>query len=77
MIELTPTAAFVLYLAITSAIILTMWTYHHFKSRNQVIVSADQTLFVCEYCHGTYLSDPIKTITRCPKCQCLNKPNLG
>lgn len=73
MIELTPAAACTLYLGTTLAILLGLWIYHHYQSRNKKIITVAQQLHVCEYCHFAYLAELGKEVTRCPQCQSFNK----
>lgn len=73
MIELTPTAALTLYLSATLAIVLSLWIYHHYKSRHKKLVTLSQELFICEYCHFAYLDERGKKVTHCPQCQSFNK----
>ncbi len=76
MIELSPNGAVMLYLALTVALILGFWVYHHLKGRNKIIRPDEQKLFVCEYCHFMYLEEPLKGVTKCPQCHSYNKNNL-
>lgn len=75
MIELTLMTALLLYLGLTLAIVLGLWTYHHYCTRSKQILSGEQQLRICEYCHYTYLADSIKTVTQCPQCKSYNKNN--
>jgi ribosomal protein L37AE/L43A len=75
MIELTTPTAIMIYLCLTLGILLGLWGYHHYKSRYRKILSTEQELFVCEYCHFVYLDDIVKEITKCPQCQSFNKRN--
>ena len=72
-VELSPNTAFMLYLGLTLGVLLGIWTYHHYTSRREKISIIEQELVVCEYCHGAYLSDVGKEISRCPHCQSYNK----
>ena len=76
MIELTFATAFVLYLGCTLAILLGIWGYSHYQAKRKKILSYEQDLYVCEYCHYAYLEDTLKKINRCPQCNSFNQKNL-
>jgi hypothetical protein len=73
MIEVTFATAFILYLGFTLTIVLSIWAYSHYRGLQKPILSSEQELFICEYCHHTYLGDCIKTIHQCPRCGFFNK----
>jgi uncharacterized paraquat-inducible protein A len=75
MIELSANTAFMLYLGMTLAVLLGIWTWQSYDSRRNKSISLEQELFVCEYCHFAYLEEGIKEVTRCPQCQSFNKHN--
>jgi uncharacterized paraquat-inducible protein A len=76
MIELSMTTAAMLYLSITMAILLGLWLFQHYKSRQKKIVIIEEELLVCEYCHFAYMEDRSKGVTQCPQCQSYNKCNV-
>ncbi len=73
MIELSPTMAIIIYLALTLSTLLGIWIFYHYKSRAKKVVLSEKKLFVCEYCHFAYLDRIEKRITQCPQCQSLNE----
>ena len=73
MIELSANTAIMLYLSLTLAIVLGLWFKHHYRSKRKKIVTTEQELHVCEYCHYAYLEEDIKEVTQCPQCQLFNK----
>lgn len=73
MIELSPTTALILYLAITLAPLLCLWAYHHFKNRERKIVLEKNDLRVCEFCQFCYLGDKGSLLSKCPQCHSYNK----
>lgn len=75
MIEVTPTTAFVLYLAVTLATLSGFWIYQHVHFRRKVITSAAEHLYLCEYCQSAYIQDASQPVTQCPHCQSYNKNN--
>lgn len=75
MIALTFNAFFMLYLATTLTIVLGIWIYSHYRMKQRLFFSTEHTLFICEYCHFTYLEEDIKSLNRCPQCSLLNKDN--
>lgn len=75
MIELSANTAVMLYLCLTLAILLGLWLKHHYYSRRKKIVTIEQELRVCEYCHFVYLDDDFKEVTQCPQCRLFNKYN--
>ena len=76
MIEVSPITAMMLYLGLTLSVLLSIWVIQHYRSRRKKIILADQELFVCEYCHFTYLDGRSKKVTKCPQCQAYNKNNV-
>jgi uncharacterized paraquat-inducible protein A len=76
MIELTFSTAFMLYLSLTLAVVLGLWIFHHYQVRKKTILSCEQDLFVCEYCHYAYLEEGIKKVNQCPQCGSYNKHNI-
>lgn len=75
MIALSMTAAAMLYLGLTLALLLGIWGTHHFKRRRSKLETASQELRICEYCNCAYLEDLTKAVTQCPQCSCYNKNN--
>jgi len=75
-IELSPTSALMLYLCMTLAVLLGLWTFSHWSSRKKVIVVSEQELYVCEYCQCAYMDESAKEVTACPECKSFNKNNL-
>ncbi|WP_068469139.1 hypothetical protein [Candidatus Protochlamydia phocaeensis] len=75
MIELTFNTALMLYLSLALLIVLGVWVYSHYRTRRRTILSCEQDLFVCEYCHYAYLEESIKQLNRCPQCGLYNKHN--
>lgn len=75
MIQLSFTSAFLFYLGATLFIVLGLWIFSHYKTRQKIILSSEKTLFVCEFCHFTYLEESIKKLNQCPQCGLLNKKN--
>lgn len=73
--ELSIHTAFMLYLALTLFVLLGIWINQHYKSRHREILPVEKSLFVCEYCHFTYLSEDEKPVTKCPQCHSFNKDN--
>jgi hypothetical protein len=73
MIEVSPETAFMLYLGGTVLAIIGTWVWQHFVAKKKEIISFPSRTFHCEFCHASYLDDPIKPFTRCPECQSLNK----
>ena len=75
MIELTFSTAFMLYLCMTLAAVLGVWIYSHRLDREKKILSCEQELCICEYCHNTYLEDVVSKVNQCPQCGLFNKHN--
>lgn len=75
MIEVAPNTAIMLYLAISLTAILGLWLYSHASKRKKKIVTSEQRLLVCEYCHCAYVEDLTKEVTKCPDCNSFNKNN--
>jgi len=75
MIEISPTAATMLYLGLTISILLGLWIYQQYRFQRKKILPAEQKLLICEFCHFAYLEDQAKNVTRCPQCQSFNKNN--
>lgn len=73
MIELTFSTALVIYLCLTLFLLLGLWLFHHYHASKRKIITCDQKLYVCEYCHFAYLQESHKNLTRCPQCKSLNK----
>lgn len=72
MIELTPTTALMVYLGMTLAGLLGLWTTQHYLSKKKPLPPAEKTMSICEFCHFAYLDEESKSITRCPRCQSYN-----
>lgn len=75
MIELSLTAAFIMYLSLTLLALLGIWGWQHWKKKTKVIAQPPKELFVCEYCHFAYLFDSNKKVNQCPQCFSYNKEN--
>ena len=75
MIELTANTAAMVYLFLTLTTILGLWILHHCQTRRKKIVTSEQELHICEYCHFVYLDEDFKNITQCPQCHLFNKHN--
>lgn len=75
MIELTFITAFILYLGVTLIVIFGFWGYHHIQARRKKILSCEQDLFICEYCHFAYLEESRIKVNQCPQCGSYNKQN--
>lgn len=73
MIEVAPTTAIMIYLALTLGVILGLWALRHYQTRNKKNVIERQALQVCEYCHYAYLSDLAEKFSKCPSCHSLNE----
>lgn len=72
MIELSPTTALMLYLALTLVAILGIWVYSHYSSRKRTFMPMEKELIVCEFCLFAYLDVGAKKITKCPRCESFN-----
>ena len=72
MIELTFTAAFLIYLGLSLALLFVIWLHGHARAREKKILPPEEILFVCEFCHFTYLDNPHISLHRCPRCHSLN-----
>lgn len=75
MIEIAPTTAIMVYLAITCAVILGLWGVRHIETRKKKLKIATHALRICEYCRCAYLDDSEKAVTKCPHCESFNKDN--
>lgn len=73
MIELSPSGALMLYLGMTLAVVLGLWIHQHYRSRHKKVLTAENDLQVCEYCHCAYLADRGKALNQCPSCKLINK----
>lgn len=73
MIELNPVTALMLYLALTLAMILSIWAAAHYRSRKRRFMPLEKELIICEFCHFAYLDSGAKKITRCPRCDSFNR----
>ncbi|MGA8163682.1 MAG: hypothetical protein WB791_01500 [Waddliaceae bacterium] len=73
LIELSPTAAIMVYLCLTLATLLGIWGFHHWRSRQKKVLFIERKLYVCEYCQFVYLDQIAKSVTQCPQCQSFNK----
>ncbi len=70
MIALTFDALFTLYLGLTLLSIFGFWLYFHYRSRKKIVLPDKKRLFVCEFCHFSFLQEPLKSTHRCPQCHC-------
>lgn len=75
MIELTFNTLFILYLGVTVLMILGTWIYSHYRVKKRVFFTLEKALFVCEFCHYSYLEEEAKQLNRCPQCGLYNKEN--
>lgn len=75
MIELTFNTLFILYLGLTLTSVLGIWIFSHYQTRHKTILSTEQDLRICEYCHFAYVEDSVKHLNRCPQCGLFNKNN--
>lgn len=75
MIELSANTALMLYLGLTLATLMGLWAVQHFQKRRKKILTHDQELLICEFCHFAYLGDIGKPVSKCPQCQSFNKGN--
>lgn len=75
MIEIAASTAFMIYLGITMLALFTVWTVHHWKTRNKTIAPSRVTLRMCEYCQQVYVEDAARPVTQCPSCKSFNKNN--
>ncbi|MEI8366328.1 MAG: hypothetical protein WCF65_07905 [Parachlamydiaceae bacterium] len=73
MIELSPATALLLYLGATLAILMGVWIASHYRAHKRRFLPPEKDLNVCEFCHFAYLDTGAKKITRCPRCDSLNK----
>lgn len=75
MIVISTNTAVMLYLILTLALLLVLWSVQHFRQRSKKVIVAKDELFKCEFCHFAYLSDRSKKVTQCPECKSFNKDN--
>ena len=75
MIKLAASTAFMLYLAVTLAVLLGIWAWSHIKSRKNRAFPPQQAVRTCEYCQYNYLDDVLKSVSQCPQCRSFNKGN--
>jgi len=75
MIELSTTAAIILYLSLTIIVIFGFWVASLVRSRQKKIDLIEKRLLVCEYCQCAYLETVEKSVTQCPQCQSFNENN--
>lgn len=73
MITLTFPAAFMLYLALSVAVVLGAWVYSHYAQKRKPPVVSEELLCICEYCHCAYLAKCTKQINNCPQCGLYNR----
>ncbi len=73
MIELTFTAAFILYLGMTLSVLLGIWVYSHYREKRRPVMMSSETIFICEYCQLAYLENREKLINKCPQCGLYNQ----
>lgn len=73
MIEVAPETAFVLYLGLMILAILFIWLRNNKKAGKKEVVTFASERIVCEFCHGSYVDDARKSLTRCPSCHFINK----
>lgn len=72
MIVLAPTTAIMLYLMTTLLMILGIWSWRHYKTRRQKVITIEKELVKCEYCHFAYLDEKAKEVSQCPQCHSFN-----
>lgn len=75
MISVSAAAAFMLYLCLTLGTLFGLWIYSHFKNKKRKILANREELYLCEYCHFVYVSNPLKPVNQCPQCKSFNKNN--
>lgn len=75
MIVLTYSTAFMLYLSLSLIVVFGFWCFNHYQTKKKVIISNEQGLYLCEYCHHTYLEDTLRKVNTCPQCGLLNRQN--
>ena len=75
MIEVSPSAALLLYLLLTLSVVMGFWLYQNYKSITKKIITAPKSLYVCEYCSAVYLDEAHLAVTQCPECHSFNKDN--
>lgn len=76
MIKVEMNSFVLLYFAILLFFFLGSWFFNHLKQKKKKAISPAFELAVCEYCHFTYLTTPLKPVSKCPSCHLLNKENL-
>lgn len=72
MIELTANTALMLYLTMTLAPLLLLWTFQNYRWGKKKIITIEKKVYVCEYCQFAYLDDAERKVTRCPQCELFN-----
>jgi predicted Zn-ribbon and HTH transcriptional regulator len=73
MIEITPETACVLYLGLAISALIIAWFFHQKKTVKKEVITFQKSHFTCEFCHFTFVDDPVKALVRCPECHSLNK----
>jgi uncharacterized paraquat-inducible protein A len=75
MIHLTASAAFMIYLSATLAVVLGVWLYQHLNPPRMPIVNGERELKLCEYCQHVYLDGEAAGVSQCPQCASYNRDN--
>jgi ribosomal protein L37AE/L43A len=71
-IELSLTAAIILYSSVLSFTAFGVWFYTEFATRRVHQVLEQQHLWRCVFCSYTYLDEAAERISRCPRCDSFN-----
>lgn len=69
MIQISLTAALVLYSAVLGLLILTIWALAEISARRTHRVHEKQFLWRCVFCGYVYLDETAEALSRCPRCR--------
>ncbi|NIA13720.1 MAG: hypothetical protein GWP08_06530 [Nitrospiraceae bacterium] len=72
MIQISLTAALVMYSAILGLMVLTIWAYTEIVTRRSYHVLEKQHLWRCVYCGYVYLDEEAEALSQCPQCESIN-----
>jgi len=72
MIQISLTAALVIYSAVIVAGALGMWLYMEITTRRAYLILEKQYLWRCVFCSYTYLDAEAVKHSKCPQCQAIN-----
>lgn len=72
MIEVSTTHAFLIYLGFSLTVVLGIWSYHHYTTKDKRLLLNEEELRACEYCQTAYLAEVGKSLSRCPCCRSYN-----